>query len=306
MKNHLFILGPTASGKHEAAMEIARRLRAEIISVDSMKVYRGLDIGTAKPSAIERAEIRHHLVDILDPSQRFTAGAFVEAGERAEVEISGRGVQPVFSGGTFLYYKAYAYGLFRGPPPSPELREELHKLAGERGPHTLHHELSSVDPAAAARIHPNDLKRLVRALEIHRTSGHPISQLQHQWPGGPRPGIRAYCLSRPLVSMDRRIELRVDRMLNEGLVEEARGIHQAGVQLNPEIQRAIGYAECFAAIQGEISLIDARKRMIQRTRRFVRRQLAWARSLAEVELVPLASDAPPAEAADRIMERLRV
>lgn len=305
MNIHLFILGPTASGKHEAAMEVARRLRGEIISVDSMKVYRGLDIGAAKPPAAERKEIPHHLVDILEPSQRFTAGAFVEAAERAEAEIISRGAQPVYSGGTFLYYKSYAYGLFRGPSPSPQLREELLKLAGEKGPHALHHELSSVDPEAASRIHPNDLKRLVRALEIHRTSGRPISHYQHQWPGGPRPGIRSFCLSRPLPEMDRRIELRVDRMLNEGLLEEARRILESGLIINPEIQRAIGYTEGFAAARGEMSIPDARRRILQRTRRFVRRQLAWARSLKEVEMLMLPSEAPPREAAERIIERFR-
>jgi tRNA dimethylallyltransferase len=302
---HLFILGPTASGKHAAAMAVARRLGGEIVSVDSMKVYRGLDIGTAKPSAGERALVPHHLIDVVDPTDRYTAGRFVQEAAAIAPQIADRGLRPIFSGGTFLYYKAFAYGLFQGPAAHLEIRQQLLQEAAEKGAAALHDELRKSDPASATRIHPNDLKRLVRALEVLRMSGKPISQLQRQWPAGPGPNLDAFCLLRPLDSMDRRLEARIDGMLAQGLIDECRRLQPSFDRLNPEIQRAIGYGEGFAHLRGEMALEAARIRMIRRTHRFVRKQLAWARSLQELRIVRLEPEESAEAVADRIISMVR-
>lgn len=285
-------------------MTLAVRLDGEIVSVDSMKVYRGLDVGTAKPSPRDLAQIPHHLVDIVEPTERFTAGQFVESANRIASEIVSRKARPLFCGGTFLYYKAFAYGLFRGPAAAPELRAELLRKAGEHGSAALHDELRHADPAAAARIHPNDLKRLVRALEVIRVSGLPISELQKQWPGGPRTDMDAFCLLRPLDAMDRRLERRIDDMLSLGLIDECRTLLPIYDRLNPEVQRAIGYAEGFAHLRGEMALEAARIRMIRRTHRFVRRQISWIRSLPEIRVVELAPDDTAERAAERVLSML--
>lgn len=285
-------------------MILARRLRAEIVSVDSMKVYRGLDIGTAKPGPGDRAEVPHHLVDIVDPTERFTAGQFVESAVRIVSEIAGRGARALFCGGTFLYYKAFAYGLFRGPSAPPEFRQELLRQAAASGSRSLHDELRRSDPAAAARIHPNDLKRLVRALEVLRFSGQPISVFQRQWSGGPRTDLDAFCLVRPLDTMDRRLEQRIHEMLTLGLVDECRKLLPMYDRLNPEVRRAIGYAEMFGHLRGDMALEAARIRMVRRTHRFVRKQIAWARSLPELRTVHLAPDETAHSAAERVLSML--
>ncbi|HTF55662.1 MAG TPA: tRNA (adenosine(37)-N6)-dimethylallyltransferase MiaA, partial [Planctomycetota bacterium] len=201
----VFLLGPTASGKHQAALLLARKLDAEIISVDSMKVYRGMDIGTAKPGREELARAPHHLIDICDPSETYSAGRFVRDAEGARRGIEARGKGALFVGGTSLYYKAYRYGMFEGPPADPVLRDEL--IA--EGPAALHAELSRVDPTAAKRIHPNDLKRLVRAVEVFRKTGEPISSRQSQF-DRPKGEARVFILRR--ADLAGRVEARAARM----------------------------------------------------------------------------------------------
>jgi tRNA dimethylallyltransferase len=187
-----FLVGPTACGKHEASMIVAEKLGAEIISIDSMKVYRGLDIGTAKPTREDRRRIPHHLVDIIDPEESYSAGRFVQDARAAAARIK----VPLFSGGTFLYYKAYVYGMFSGDAPPAEMRRELERLADERGTSHLHAELKKLDPEAASRLHPNDRKRLIRALEVVRLTGRPISEMQTQWKKPPRANAVALVRSR--------------------------------------------------------------------------------------------------------------
>jgi tRNA dimethylallyltransferase len=296
---HLFIVGPTGCGKHDVAMALAEKHGAHIISVDSMKVYRGLDIGTAKPTVEERDRVNHALIDILDPAERFTAGEFVQRAEQAHDEIRSRGTWPVYAGGTFLYYKAFAYGLFQGPDVPRSVRDELLKEAAERGSQDLHEELKSVDPGSASRIHPNDLKRIVRALEVHRTTGHSISDLQKEWVRGPRKDIRGVCLMRDDPDLRSRIEARVDRMLAEGLLDETRSLLSRPV--NPEVERAIGYAECLSHLKGDLPLFEARTRMIRRTQRFIRRQHTWIKSLPELEILSLSPGEAPEETAERIL-----
>src|SRR5688572_7431424 len=204
----VFLLGPTASGKHETAILLAGRLGAEIISVDSMKVYRGMDIGTAKPGREDLARAPHHLIDICDPSETYSAGRFVKDAAEARKGIESRGRRALFVGGTSLYYKAYRYGMFEGPPADLVLRDEL--IA--EGPAALHAELSRVDPAAAKRIHPNDTKRLVRAIEVFRKTGEPISARQSQFA---RPRMEAHVFILRRGDLASRVEGRVRRMIEE-------------------------------------------------------------------------------------------
>src|SRR5688572_10115758 len=228
----VFILGPTASGKHEIGLQLAERLGAEIISVDSMKVYRGMDIGTAKPPAADLERVPHHLIDICDPSETYSAGRFVRDASEARQSVEARGKRALFVGGTSLYYKTYRYGMFEGPPADPVLRDEL--IA--EGPAALHAELTRVDPAAAKRIHPNDLKRLVRAVEVFRKTGEPISARQSQF-DRPKGEAKVFILKR--ADLAARVERRVARMFAEGLVDKVRRL--LARPWSKEGRAAVGY-----------------------------------------------------------------
>src|SRR5262245_53528210 len=176
-----FFTGPTASGKTAVGIELAHKIGAEIISLDSMALYRGMDIGTAKPTADERRLIPHHLIDILDPSEEFSVAQYLEAATAAASEITARGKEVFFVGGTALYLKSLLRGLFSGPPANWKLRRELEETARVEGPAALHARLAQIDPTAAAKLHPNDVRRIIRALEVHETIGQPISSLQQQF-----------------------------------------------------------------------------------------------------------------------------
>lgn len=288
-----FLLGPTASGKHEAALLVAAKLGAEIVSVDSMKVYRRMDIGTAKPTPAMLARVRHHLVDICDPAESYNAGRFVRDARAAAADIASRGKRALFVGGTSLYYKAYVYGLFEGPAADPALRAEL--LAED--PEALHAELRRVDPAAAARIHPNDSKRLVRAIEVWRLTGVPISARQTHFA---RPSIEA-----PVVILRRdgladRIARRVRRMFQQGLVEEVRGLLTA--PWGREGRRAVGYREVVDHLEGRSTAAEAEALIVRDTNRFARRQAQWFRGFKEG--VWEDADDDPAVTSGRILRRL--
>ncbi len=274
----VFLLGPTASGKHEAAVALARRLDGEIVSIDSMKVYRGMDVGTAKPPAAVRREVPHHLIDICDPSESYSAGRFVADATQARQEVESRGKRAIFVGGTGLYYKMYMYGLFEGPPADEELRRDLVGM----GTSALHLELSRIDPAAAARIHANDLKRLVRAVEVYRKTGRPISQAQTQFD---RPKVDAIvlCIRMERDLLRRRIEDRVRRMLEGGLVDEVRGL--LARPWGKEGRQAVGYREIVAQLEGRWPLEEAERQIVRNTWTLARRQMQWFRSFSEIRWV---------------------
>ncbi|HEU4644220.1 MAG TPA: tRNA (adenosine(37)-N6)-dimethylallyltransferase MiaA, partial [Burkholderiales bacterium] len=215
------LLGPTASGKSTLAMALAARHPIEIVSVDSAQVYRGMDIGTAKPSAVERERVKHHLVDLLDPTERYSAGRFRADCVDAIMEIQGRGKVPLLVGGTMLYYKALAQGIDELPVAEPVLRSQIDARAARHGWPALHADLAKVDPAAAARIAPNDAQRIQRALEVWELTGRPISELQRA-AAPPLPfELKAYALiPEDRAELHRRIAERFERMLRDGLVEE--------------------------------------------------------------------------------------
>jgi len=301
----IMILGVTASGKGRLAFELARRLDAEIVSVDSMKVYRRMDVGTAKPSVEARRQVRHHMIDIVEPSESFSAGLFLERASAAIEEIRGRGRPVVAVGGTALYSKALLYGLFEGPGSDERIRRELRSRVESDGPAALHRELCGIDPAAADRISPNDAKRIIRALEVHRLTGKPISSLQRQFDASePVEKWTIIGLRRDKTVESGRINARVKRMVQMGLVEEVRSLLAESEPLSPQARCAIGYAEVIEHVEGRLSLDDAVERIKKNTRRLAKGQRTWFRRFSDVAWIDAGPDEPPESVVERAMRRL--
>jgi len=282
------IIGPTASGKSTLAVELGLAaparlsLPGEVVTADAFQVYRGLDIGTAKPTPAERRGVPHHLIDVREPTESFSVDQWLDLAEHSIADIRGRGDLPIVVGGTHLYVKAFLHGLFDGPPADGALRAELAALA----PATRRAELERVDPAAAARIHANDARRTIRALEVHRLTGTPISAHQSQWGDGvQRPGTLVVALAWPIDLINRRINARVKAMFDAGLVDEVRGLIATG-RLGAAAREALGYKQLAAAFEksrGNPSardLDDALEQIKIQTRRFAKNQRTWLKQLA--------------------------
>lgn len=269
----LVILGPTASGKTDLALRAALRTGAEILSMDSMQVYRGMDIGTAKPTPAERASVRHHLIDVVDPDQPFAVARFVEMADAAIADAAKRGVKLIATGGTPLYYKSLFEGLFEGPAADVELRERLRALGNE----ALYERLKAADPAAVQRIHLNDTKRIVRALEVFELTGRAISDWQQEWGGEKRHAATWVGLSWDREVLNRRINARVKAMVAGGWLDETRGLLEKFAHLSGTAREATGYAELTAHLQGQMSLEDAVEQIKIATRQLARRQMKWFR-----------------------------
>ena len=294
----LVILGPTASGKTDAALAVARETGAEIVSVDSMQVYRGMDVGTAKPSPAERAAVPHHLIDVVGPDEPFTVARFVELAEGVIADARQRGVPLVLTGGTPLYYKALFEGLFEGPPADEAVRGRLRALSGEE----LFRRLSEVDPAAAARIHRNDQKRLVRALEVFEQTGQPISSFQTHWVGGTRRHDAVWVgLKWDKDALNRRINARVKLMIDAGWPDEVRRLLATYPTLSHTAAEATGYKELIDHARGRLPLDEALEQIKIATRQLARRQMKWFRRFREVHWI--AGDRPPASIATEILAR---
>jgi tRNA dimethylallyltransferase len=268
----LFILGQTASGKHAAAEAVADRLGAQLISIDSMKVYRGMDIGTAKPRRPYR------LVDVCDPSESYNAGRFVRDARQCLQDCP----RPLFVGGTALYYKTFVYGLFEGPEADPALREELVAIGAPK----LHEELQRVDPKAASKIHPNDLKRLVRAVEVFRKTGEPISSKQTHFDA--KPAIEADVFGFRREDIKDRIAARTKRMLKEGLVDEVKRLMRQA--WSKEGRRAVGYREVIQHLEGEVDAAEMERLINRNTNTLARHQIMWFKRFPEVTWVQDADD----------------
>jgi tRNA dimethylallyltransferase len=303
------IVGPTASGKGTLARAIAGRLGAEILSVDSMKVYRGLDIGTAKPRPEQRGGIRHHLIDLVDPSESYHVAAFVEAAVAAEREVRGRGALPLYVGGSALYLKALRDGLFPDPGEDREYRGALRERAEREGAGPLHAELARIDPESADRIHPNDLKRVVRALEVYRVTGETISARQARFRGRTARPCRWIGVRWARDALDRRIDLRVNRMIEAGLVDEVDALRAADAFGPPASVAtslgAIGYREILAHLDGAITLEEARAEIQLKTRQFARRQLTWFRSFTDIHWIDREEGDDHAALEERVLEIIR-
>ncbi len=301
LKRCWFLAGPTAVGKSEVAVELARRIGAEIVSLDSMSLYRGMDIGTAKPSPRLRELVPHHLIDVIEPHEEFSVAQYVNAAGRAAKEIVARRRTPLFAGGTGLYLRSLLRGVFEGPPADPDLRSELEAQAALATPEDLHQRLQAVDPLAADRIHPNDVRRIVRALEVYHRTGQPFSALQRQvpLPLEMRPE-NVFWLSPPRLWLYERINRRVEQMFEEGLLNEV-ARHLAGPNpLSRTARQALGYQEAIDHLEGRLSLAETIERIQTRTRQFAKRQHTWFRHLEECRAVEITGDETPAELADRL------
>ena len=285
MKSPIFIAGPTAAGKSEIALALAEQLGGEIISADSMQVYRGLDIGTAKPSPAERARVPHHLIDICDLTEAFDAAQFIRLAQKAVAEIQSRGRVPVFCGGTGLYFKALLSGLGEAPSANPELRDELEAASFE----SLLGELRERDPEAYEKIDKQNPRRVIRAVEVIRLTGKKFSEQRAEWKaeGGKRKAENFFCINRPPAVLHARINARVDEMFRRGLVDETRGLLRHGLEQNKTAMQAIGYRQVVEHLRGERNLAETIEQVKIRTRQFAKRQLTWFRRQLAPEWIEL-------------------
>jgi tRNA dimethylallyltransferase len=275
------IVGPTGAGKTRLSLELAAQVGGEVISADSQQVYVGMDIGTGKVSAEQRARVPHHLIDVVRPDQEMTAARFVELADAAIVAIAARGKPIIVCGGTGLYVRALLLGLFDGPPASPELRAELRALADAHGLEALHAELARVDPLAASRIDPRDAKRMIRALEVHRLTGEPMSahQARHDHRAMPmRYPARVIGIAPEREALYRSIDARVELMLDQGLEQEVERLRADGFRPPLRSQQAIGYAELHEVADGRLDRSRAMELIKRNSRHYARRQLSWYRS----------------------------
>ena len=295
----VLILGVTASGKGRLAFDLARQAGAEIISIDSMKVYRRMDIGTAKPPKEAREKIKYHLIDIAEPSESFSVGKFLDSACDAIEQIKSRNKPIVAIGGTALYIKALLYGLFSGPGNDEQIRAELHRRALDEGPELLHRELVKADPAAAERIHPNDSKRIIRALEVYKITGKPISQLQQQWKQQGKCPWKIIGLRREKTEENKGINARVKKMIEQGLVEEVKSLLAEDKPLSKQARCAIGYAEIIDYLAGKMSLEDAIELIKKNSRYLAKHQRTWFRSFKDVNWL----DITPDDSSEQILEK---
>jgi tRNA dimethylallyltransferase len=272
----LILTGPTASGKTALALDLAERVGAEVVAMDSMTFYRGMNIGTAKPTAEERARVRHHLIDVLDPWESANVAWWLGRAAEACAEIRGRGKRPLYVGGTPYYLKALLHGLFESPPTDEGLRQRLEEEAATHGNAALHARLAAVDPKLGAKLHANDVRRVVRALEVFELTGKPLGELQQTWDTPPAE-IPCVCLEWPREVLYDRIDRRVEAMIAAGWIDEVRGL--MAKPMSREAAQAVGYAELIAYLRDGVPLGETVALIQQRTRQFAKRQMTWFRAL---------------------------
>lgn len=301
-----FLAGPTASGKTVVGVELAKRLNAEIVALDSMTLYRGMDIGTAKPTLAERQGVPHHLLDLLDPTEDFSVAEYVAAAQQACREIIGRGRVPLFVGGTGLYLRAMLRGVFEGPAADWQIRQRWEAFAREHGAETLHQRLHEVDPVIAARLPPQDQRRIIRALEVHELTGTPLSAQQREQPLAPseRPQ-HVYWLEPDRACLHARINARVEAMFAAGLVDEVRRLVDQYPVWSRTASQALGYQETRGYLEGQHDLAATIDLIQTRTRQFAKRQHTWFRNLEECSAVSISGAESPEQVVTRILERAK-
>lgn len=302
MTHVLAVVGPTASGKTSLAIELAERLGTEIISADSMQVYRGMEIGTAAPTREERARVKHHCVGFLEPGEHFSAGEFERQARSIIEDLNRRGKVAVVVGGSGLYIRALIDGLFPGPTKDDFIRERLREEAEEHGVAALYERLRQVDPKYAADIHPNDLRRIVRGLEVYELTHTPMSRLH----GDHRARSKPVCalqvaIEYPRQALYERINARVDQMLAAGFVDEVRALLEKGYERHLLQLRSLGYREFIAHLRGECTCEEAAEAMKQNTRRFAKRQLTWFRADKRIIWLPATSGTPMAHWVEEVL-----
>ncbi len=300
MEKLIIIAGPTASGKSAAAVALAKRCSGSIISADSMQVYRGMDIGSAKVTAEEMQGIPHYLIDIVNPDEEWNVVRFQSMAQRAAEEITAEGRLPMVVGGTGFYIQSLLYGIdFTETKEDISYREELRKLAEEKGPEALHRLLAEKDPASAAAIHPNNVKRVIRALEYARETGGPISEHNaRQRLREPVFDAVYYVLTMNRERLYRRIDARVDAMMEKGLLEEVRRLEEAGFSSKDVSMQGLGYKQLLQHLEGECSLEEAVSQIKLQTRHFAKRQLTWFKRERNVVWVDMDEYKTPEEAAE--------
>ena len=280
----LCLLGPTAVGKTEIAIELAQHLNAEIVSVDSRQIYRQMDIGTAKPTPEEQQAAPHHLIDCVDISQPFSVADYQSLADTAIADIQNRGKQVLLVGGAGLYFRAVIDGLFEGPGADPAVRERFEQEAAQHGVDALHERLRACDPESADRIHPNNVVRVIRALEVYELTGVPMSEHQQQWhPEKQRYPFIAFGLTMPRALLYHRIEQRVDVMLANGLITEVESLLATDYARDTIALQSFGYKELITYLDGECTYTEAISQLKQNTRRFAKRQLTWFRKDTRIE-----------------------
>ncbi|GAB6157512.1 tRNA (adenosine(37)-N6)-dimethylallyltransferase MiaA [Desulfotomaculum varum] len=299
------IVGPTAAGKTDVAIELSKLVRGEVISADSMLVYRGMDIGTAKPTLAERQGIPHHLIDIVDPDQEFSVAMFQRAAEELIREITDRGNLPLLVGGTGLYVRSVIdHYDFTPATGNSELREQLKQQAARVGNQAMHRQLAAVDPVTAQKLHPNDIRRVIRALEVYYQTGKPISEYQYvQKNNSPKYRCLMFGLTMDRQLLYQRIEQRVDLMLQKGLVEEVRQLMERYDAWGTALQ-GLGYKEIIACLKGECTLAEAVELIKRNTRRFAKRQLTWFRADKRIHWLRLEDYSNKSELAREIAKRI--
>ena len=283
-----YLTGATASGKSQVSLELARQLDGEIISLDSMAIYRGMDIGTAKVSTEVRGQIPHHLIDILEPTDNFSVTQYREAALEAIANIRARGKQAIFVGGSALYLKAMLRGIFDGPPADPEFRSRVEQELKDVPLEALHKRLQQVDPISAQKLHPNDQRRIIRALEVYHSTGEPISHLQNEFERAHSPDeCKVFTLRHPRVVLHQRIQDRVEWMFQHGLVAEVQELLERYGDLGKTASQAVGYREVIDHIHGKQDLVRTQELVLFRTRQLARHQETWFRGLSEYQMLDI-------------------
>ncbi len=297
------LIGCTAGGKSRVGLELARRFEGEILSVDSMKIYRRMDIGTAKPSPEVRRRIPHHGIDIVEPSDSFSLADYLDYADQAIRAIDKHNKPVLAVGGTMLYVRGLTAGVFQGPGADAQFRAKIRQRAKEQGQEKLHAELARIDPEAAQRIHPNDIRRIERALEVFHLTGQPISELQTQWEQSSGPyDCRIVALRRPKEEANRRINARVKRMIEAGLVEEVKTLLAEPKGIGSQAAQAVGYAEIIAHLRGEMPLDKAIEKIKINTRRLGKSQRTWMRRIPGITFLDVAEEELPEQIADRVAD----
>ena len=293
MISKIIILGVTASGKSRLGFDLAKHIGAQIVSVDSMKVYRHMDIGTAKPSAARQQQVKHHLLDVVDPSESFSVGMYLDMAEAAYAKIKSDGAPIIAAGGTPMYIKAMLYGLFNGPPADEQIRDRLKQQIAAEGNAPLYEKLKQVDPEASERIHLNDERRIVRALEVYEITGKPISSFQTQF-GAEKPKNDWFVigLRRPKEVESGRINARVKKMVEMGLVDEVKNLVE-NYTLSKQAAAAIGYAEIIEHLEGKIDLDKAIENIKVNTRKLAKSQRTWFKTFKQVNWIESDEDTTP-------------
>jgi len=299
-----FVLGPTAVGKTMTAIELARKLKGEIISIDSRQVFRGMTIGTAKPTMKQIADIPHHLIDILNPNEQISAGGYRELALKSVKEILNRGNLPIFVGGSGMYVKAMIYGIFNDSITDNKVRDKIQKELKEKGAATLYNRLVDIDPEVALKIHVNNVKRITRALEIYEITGKPPSQhYKKQQIEEPFPN-KIFILNRDRKLLYNRINERVDEMIGEGLIDEVRQLLKNGSRVDLETLKTLGYQEIVPYLDDKCSKEEMIENLKQNTRRYAKRQLTWFRHQLNACWIEIGKDFSAKQIADHIMEIL--